>query len=350
MAADGAGVAREVFGEEFIGAPGFLNSATYGLPSRRQRESLQTSLMSWEKGELDILQFDTSVVNARVAFAQLAGVPSECVTMGGSVSSLLGLFAAALPDGARVATVTGEFTSVSAPFAAQARRGITVTVLAPQELEERAGEFDVVAVSLIQSADGRLLDTARLQASTRDKNTRVAIDVTQAMGWMKLNVAWADLVVGASYKWLLSPRGAAWMSISPDLAADLIPHFASWYSSETPWSNTYQFPPLLAEDARRFDISPSWFTLLGAGIAMPWLASLDMASVQKHCVQLANHVREAVGQPVADSAILALDIPGATARLEAAGIRAAVRAGRIRVSFHIYNTTDDAEALVDALR
>ena len=54
--------------------------------------------------------------------------------MGGSVSALLGLVAAAVPDGSRVATLAGEFTSTTFPFAAQAARGVTVTELAADEL------------------------------------------------------------------------------------------------------------------------------------------------------------------------------------------------------------------------
>lgn len=340
---------RESHGEQFPGAPNFLNSATYGLPSRRTTEALTKSLHAWELGDLAPMDFDEPVALARAAFATMAGVPEGTVAMGGSVSALLGLVASALPDGARVATFTNEFTSVTAPFDAQGR-GITVTALEPGELERRAGEYDYVSVSLVQSSDGRVLDVAALRASIAGARTRVILDVTQAMGWMQLDVAWADVVVGGSYKWLLSPRGAAWMAVQPQLADELTPHAANWYSSETPWSNTYSLPSLQAPDARRFDASPAWFTLLGAGIAMPWLASLDATAVHAHCVGLANTVRSELGLPLADSAILALDVPDAAARLASAGIRAAVRAGRARVSFHLYNDMSDVEALLAALR
>ena len=40
-------------------------------------------------------------------------------------TAALGLVAAAIPDGSRVATLPGEFTSTSFPFAAQSARGIT---------------------------------------------------------------------------------------------------------------------------------------------------------------------------------------------------------------------------------
>jgi selenocysteine lyase/cysteine desulfurase len=49
------------------------------------------------------------------------------------------------------------------------------------------------------------------------------------------------------------------------------------------------------------------------------------------------------------SAIVILHVPGAPEKLKARGIRATVRGERIRVAVHLYNTTEDIDALVDAL-
>ena len=42
-------------------------------------------------------------------------------------------------------------------------------------------------------------------------------------------------------------------------------------------------------------------------------------------------------------------MPGGKGRLEAAGIVAAERGGRLRTSWHVYNTADDVDAALDAL-
>ncbi|MYV99439.1 aminotransferase, partial [Streptomyces sp. SID3343] len=42
-------------------------------------------------------------------------------------------------------------------------------------------------------------------------------------------------------------------------------------------------------------------------------------------------------------------VPDAKARLDAADIRAAVRAGRVRAAFHVYNTDAEVDAAVAAL-
>ena len=122
--------------------------------------------------------------------------------MGGTVSAVLGLVAAAIPDGSRVATLAGEFTSATFPFAAQGGRGITVTERSADELVSAAADFDVVAVSLVQSANGAMLDADALRDSVAGTDTLTVIDITQALGWKRVDVAWADVTAAAVYKWL----------------------------------------------------------------------------------------------------------------------------------------------------
>ena len=231
---------RERHGELFTKAQRFLDSATYGLPSQRQTQVLHDALDDWSAGTMDASVFDETVDAARRGFASLVGVSPSAVAIGSAASGLVGLVPASLPDGSRVAVQHGEFTSVTAPLAVQSDRGVEVHQVEPGELADRAHAFDLVAVSVVQSSDGRVLDLERLRTLT--------------------------------------------------------PHAAGWYSSETPWTNTYAHPPQLAADARRFDLSPAWHPMLGAGIALPWLADLDMRAIERHCTNLADRVREAAGR------------------------------------------------------
>jgi selenocysteine lyase/cysteine desulfurase len=66
-------------------------------------------------------------------------------------------------------------------------------------------------------------------------------------------------------------------------------------------------------------------------------------------VTLANRFREGLGLESGDSAIVFCDAPGATERLERAGVRAAMRGGRLRTSWHVYNTDADVERTLAAL-
>jgi selenocysteine lyase/cysteine desulfurase len=64
---------------------------------------------------------------------------------------------------------------------------------------------------------------------------------------------------------------------------------------------------------------------------------------------LANRFRAGLNLPDGDSAIVSTDVTGAEQRLAAAGVRAAVRDGRLRASFHLYTTEADVDMAVEAL-
>jgi selenocysteine lyase/cysteine desulfurase len=341
---------RSAFGAEFEGADGFLNSPTYGLPPAFLLDGLSACIADWSAGSMDPTDFDEPVSRGRAGYAALTGVPVESVAMGGSVSAVLGLVAAAVPHGARVGTLSGEFTSTTFPFAAQAARGVSVTELSAQELVATAADYDVVTASLVQSADGAVLDVDALRASLVDAATWVILDVTQAVGWKRLDLGWVDVTAGSGYKWLLAPRGTAWMSLSERVSRSMTPHAANWYAGEQPWSSIYGLPLRLASGARRFDTSPAWFSALGAGLTLPWLASLDATVLEAHAVGLANRLRAEIDLPQSNSAIVSIPIADAADRLRRAGIRASVRAGAVRVGFHLYNTEDDLDRLLDALK
>lgn len=340
---------REAYGAEFVGAEGFLNTPTYGLPPGFVADALRDGLQSWEQGRLEVSAFDEPMAASRAAYASLIGTDQHRVAMGSSVSSLIGLVAASIPNGSRVATLHGEFTSVTFPFAAQAARGVTVTELPRGRLEDAAGGFDIVAVSLVQSADGFVLDVGTLRRSIAEAGTLTVIDTTQALGWKNVELPWADVAVAAGYKWLLGPRGVAWMSLSERMFETLVPHAANLFAGEDLWSSLYGLPLRLARDARRFDSSPAWFSVLGAGIALPWLASLDRTAVEAHTVGLANRLRAELGLAPAESAIVSIPVAHATDAVQKAGVRASLRAGAARVGFHLYNTEEDLERLLDAL-
>ncbi|MCT7658504.1 aminotransferase class V-fold PLP-dependent enzyme [Mycobacterium deserti] len=341
--------AREAFGAEFVGADGFLNSPTYGLPPRFLVDALHDCIGSWQAGTMDVPVFDGYVRDGRAGYAALTGLPVESVLMGATVSGVLGLVAAAIPDGSRAVTLPGEFTSTTFPFAAQASRGVTVTELPADELVSAAADFDVVVASLVQSANGAVLDMDTLRRTVAGTDTLTVIDITQALGWKAVDVSWVDVTAAAVYKWLLAPRGTAWMSLSERIIGAVTPHAANWYAGEDPWQTIYGLPLRLAADARRFDISPTWFSALGSGLTLPWLASLDRGEVESHALGLANRLRSELELPPQDSAIVSLPIADAADKLKQAGIRASVRAGAVRVGFHLYNNDNDLDRLVDTL-
>jgi selenocysteine lyase/cysteine desulfurase len=130
------------------------------------------------------------------------------VAVGGQVSVLAGMVASSLPDGSEVLTATGDFTSILFPFAVHAGRGLTVRQV---PLEELPGAVTprtaLVAVSAVQSADGRLADLDALTAACSATGTQVLLDTTQATGWLPVDAKRFAYTVCGGYKWLLAPEG-----------------------------------------------------------------------------------------------------------------------------------------------
>jgi selenocysteine lyase/cysteine desulfurase len=340
---------RAAFGQQFDMPDGYLNTASIGMPPVAAAEAVVEAVRDWRAGSGRATDFDEPVAVARAAFAQLIGVRADRVAIGSSVSALVGLIAASLPYGARVLVARGEFSSVTLPFTIRADRGITVTEVDLAELPAKVGEADLVAVSVVQSADGALLDLAALRAEAARAGTRVLLDVTQAVGWLPLSLDWADAVVAAGYKWLLCPRGVAWLAVSDALRDSVVPHSANWYAGADRWNSIYGAAPALAADARRLDTSPAWLCHVGAAAALPWLASLDREAVRAHCVALANQLRVELGGVPAESAITVVHRPGAAERLGDAGVVVSTRNGVARLAFHLYNTEADVHRALAAL-
>jgi selenocysteine lyase/cysteine desulfurase len=73
--------------------------------------------------------------------------------------------------------------------------------------------------------------------------------------------------------------------------------------------------------------------------------------VRERCVGLADATLAGLGFPSRDSAIISLEIPDKAAhRLLDAGAIVSARGGGTRFSFHLYNTIDDVELVLRALR
>lgn len=337
---------RTAFGQEFDVPDGYLNTASIGIPSVPVADAVAAAVRDWRTGAAEPADYDAPVAAARAAFGALTGFPAERVAIGATASGLVGLLAADLPDRARVLVARGEFTSVTFPFAAQRPRGVVVDETDLERLPDQAAGYDVVAVGVVQSADGRLVDLEPLRAA-QEGGTLVVLDATQALGWLDTDLSWADAVVVAGYKWLLAPRGVAWMALRPGLAP--VPHLAGWFAGEDPWASIYGLPLRLARDARALDTSPAWYSHVGAAVALPWLAGLDRAAVRAHCVGLADGFRARLGLPPAGSAIVSVRRDDALARLAAGGVTAAGRAGAARLAFHLYNSEADVELAAAAL-
>jgi selenocysteine lyase/cysteine desulfurase len=230
---------------------------------------------------------------------------------------------------------------------------VEVELVPLEQLAEALHErHDLVAFSVVQSADGRIADVDAILAAAAAHGVRTFADTTQSTSWLPLDHARFDHTACAGYKWLLGPRGTAYFTVRAELRDTLIPHGAGWYAGEEVHASYYGAPLRLAPDARRFDLSPAWHCWVGAAPAIELLAELGPDRVGAHDVAMANRLREGLGMPPGDSAIVSVaGLAGdAAARLRAAGVMAAGRGGALRLSCHLYTTEEDVDRALAVLR
>ena len=328
----------------------YLNTASYGLPPAPAWEALQSALADWHGGRTSWEQWGEPGEQARASFARLVGVPAESVAIAANVSTLLGMVAASVPDGTRVVAPDVDFTSVLFPFMAQAHRGVRVDLVPASELADAIGpDVDVVAFSAVQMASGEVAELDAIAAAASERGAMTVVDATQAAGWLPLDAARFDIVAAHAYKWMLSPRGTAFMSIRPERLDSIVPHAAGWYAGEDPLATFFGPPLRLAASARRLDTSPAWFMWVATAPALATIEEIGVAAIHAHDVALANRFCAGLGLEPGDSAIVFCDIENAADKLERANIRAAVRGGRLRTSWHVYNTIADVDRTLDVL-
>src|SRR6478736_6516843 len=253
----------------------YLNTASFGLPPRPAWDALQSALDDWRTGRTSWEQWGDETEAARESFARIVGVPPSTVAVGATVSGLVGLVASSLPEGTHVLAPDVEFTSTLFPFLVQAHRGLTVRTVPAVELAAAIDDStDVVAFSAVQMATGEVADLAAIVAAAKAHGALTLVDATQACGWLPLEGYGFDVLVVAGYKWLLSPRGTAYMSVGPERLAGIVPAAAGWHG---------------------------W---VGAAPALALLEEIGISEIHGHDLGLANRFRAGLGLEPGDSAIV----------------------------------------------
>jgi len=328
----------------------YLGAASIGLPTRATVAAQKADLDLWSAAERYPMDYDLIIGRTRASFASLVGVTPDRVATGSQTSVITSLLAAAVPDGAEVLCVDGDFSSIVFPFLQ--RRGITVRSV---PLDAIAGEISdatwLVVFSHIQSATGRVADVPAIVAAAAAHDTYTYCDVTQSAGVHPVDASVFDATACHTYKWLCSPRGVAFLTLSERFERELTPLQAGWYAGDAVWQSCYGPNMELALDARRFDVSPAWPAWVGAEPAIRMFAELDIDEVWARASGLGDALCDALGMERQHQAIVTWADPDGhdLERLVAAGIKASGRAGRLRAAFHLWNDETDVAAVVAAL-
>ena len=201
----------------------------------------------------------------------------------------------------------------------------------------------------MQSSTGEVAALDDIAAAARHHGALTVIDATHGIGWLPLDASRFDAVACAAYKWLMSPRGTAFMVLDDALAERLTPHQAGWYAAADPLKDQFGPPLRLGEGARRFDTSPAWFSWVGTEPSLRVINEIGVETIHAHDLALANRFRAGLGLRAGRLGDRERRRPRRDRAARAGGGLGRRPRGPAPRVLHLYNTEADVDAALSAL-
>jgi cysteine desulfurase / selenocysteine lyase len=313
----------------------------------------------------------------RELLGRLIGAPAEEIILGNSASWGLQVLANGLPwrQGDEVLVLADEFPATVFPWLVTGRHGVTVRqlelgepVLQPERLQqELSPRTRVVAVNWVRSLSGHVADIAGLHEVCEGAGVHLVLNVTQGLGALPFDVRRLPVaaVSCSGFKWLCGPYATGFAWVRPDVLQTMHPVQAYWLAlpDGVELDLNQEGEHRLRDDlgARAYDV----FGTANFLNFIPWVAALEYLLAQG-IEAIAGHDQRLVEQligllddsgyrfisPTDTEQRAAIVVVGAAdpgdnqavyQRLTDAGIDAALRAGNIRLSPHLYNTVDQIQ-------
>lgn len=234
------------------------------------------------------------------------------------------------------------------------------------------GHTRAVCLTLVDPANGFMLDAGAIGGICRERGIPFAVDATQAGGVLPIDVAamGIDFLAANDYKWMMNFCGVGYGYVSPTLRAQLIQKAAGWMS-DTDRADTHKRTLTLRGDAGRYELGyPNAPGIYGLGLVADQYTALGGESIRSYVFGLIDHLLGEIEgisgvkcvsslRQENRSAIVLLRISPENSvsaeTLSAADIAAPLSAGSdgtqyMRVSVHYYNNREDIDRLTDILR
>jgi selenocysteine lyase/cysteine desulfurase len=349
--------------------PYLLSHSVGCLPRQAQRRLSQYLLAPWAKQGSDGWPAWLGAIDRfRSALGTLIGASPEDICPQPSVSAGVTSLISALPRARGrdvLLTSAHSFPSVGFALTAFERLGYRVEFLPetvdPADPQAWTGALDdrvaAVIAMHVHSNSGRVSPIEEIVTAARAAGAFSIIDVCQSTGILpvQLDVWGADAVVGSCVKWLCGGSGAGFLWVRRALIDDLEPIDIGWFSHENPFEfNIRGFR--YASDARRFwggtpSVAP--FVLATAGIDT--IVGIGQSEILEHNRRLIEAFAQRAGIAI-DMAnrggtlcLVSNDTDVLVERLDALRCRSDRRGTVARLSFHAWNTIDEAQRVGQAL-
>jgi selenocysteine lyase/cysteine desulfurase len=355
----------------------YVNSCSQGALSDDVRAAYQAYLRDWDEQGAPWEYWVERAEAAREAFAKLiAAAPDEVAVTTSLSAGVSALFSGLRFEGERTSIVISdfEFPTVGQIAHAQELRGRRV-VHVPEAadttipLEHFDAAIDertaLVAVTHVCYRNGSRVDVEGVARLAHERGALVLVDAYQAAGAIPIDVRALDVdfLAAGTVKYLLGSAGLAFLYCRSDLVESIRPTSTGWFADEDIFQmDIKDYSP--SATARRFEFGTPPIPNIYAGLAgIELVEEIGVAATEEHVRGLTTQLIEGIddlgGRVVTPRdpdrrgplvAVASTDEHALVAALEPDGVVTSSRDGNLRVSFHGYNSTEDVEALLAALR
>lgn len=325
------------------------------------------------------------VRDARHAWARILGAPDVGnIALTHNTSEGLAIVAAGLPwqPGDEVIVSELEHLSGLLPWAyLQRKHGIVVRNvkasggnLTPEDVEAvMTDRTRLLCFSHVAWNTGAIVPVAELVELARRRGVLTLIDGAQSVGHVPLDMAalGCDFYAVPGQKWLLGPEGTGALYVKRERLEELTPPLLGW-ASAAQWTIDFgdREGELLHPDARRFEVAtPPYVALAGVTAAIGVMETLGMEAAAGRIAQLAAECRRQLAalpgvhvvgsdDPERFSGLVCFTIEGQEPQdivndlFHNHGIvsRTIPDPACTRLSLHAFNTEEEIERVVDAVR
>lgn len=362
----------------------FDHAAVAPLPASAAAAMVQYATEVRDLGDTPWIDWGRGMEALRVSLAELVHARTEEIALISNTTTGIGLVAEGWrwQAGDSVVVPANEFPSNLAPWRQLKRRGVEVREITVEEsgeleLEKILAAIDsttrMVALSWVGFVSGWRIDVGKFCEAIHSRGALVFLDAIQGLGAFPLDVAEAqvDFCAADGHKWMLGPEGAGMLFIREEHLERLDPLMVGWHSLDERQAFDPANTQLKASAARYEGGSANIVGLLAlersvrelldhgagrreSGFADAILANVAMLEEGARSVGCRVHLPEPIDRR---SGILTISWPECDAAIATAarkfclsrGIVTSVRAGRLRVSAHAYNNSDDTGRLMAAL-
>jgi selenocysteine lyase/cysteine desulfurase len=351
----------------------YLNTCSQGALSDAAESGFDDFIESWHEQGSPWETWVERYEEARTAFASFINATPDEVAIVISVSAGINGVASALQFRERNKVVMGEFEfpTMGQAWLGQRVRGADVQFAQAQGNSISLAAYEklidsktlVVPLTHICFKNGFRTHVSAIRQTAHDAGALVMLDDYQDCGTRPVDVKAMnlDFYVSGTLKYLLGPPGLAFLYVRKELIPSLAPTVTGWFGQANPFAyNPQHFE--LSPTARRFESgSPSVPNVYGAVPGFRMLQEIGMERVASHVEKLAqalmNRTRElgVLTKTPAESAgpLVVLQCCDSARLLQVLAQNGIVASGRfdgLRISFHVYNTLDDVDAVAEVLK